>query len=301
MRVLNFGSLNIDYVYQVDEFLLPGETKSALARNIIPGGKGLNQSIALANAGAEVYHAGIIGNDGEMLRDFLVKNGVHIDYLFSENDVGGNTIIQVDKNGQNKIILYSGTNKKFTKGLIDNALAGFGKGDILLVQNEINLVDYIIEKASEKGLNTIFNAAPISKEVIDYPLDLVNWLIVNEIEGAVLAGTSKPDEILANLGKRYKNSTIFLTLGPEGCCCSSKEGVYKMGAIPVERVVDTTAAGDTFIGYLIQAYIDGLSIADAMTKASVASSLSIQRLGAASSIPNSVEVEKALIEWKSVN
>ena len=299
MRVLNFGSLNIDYVYQVDEFLLPGETKSALSRSIIPGGKGLNQSVALACAGAEAYHAGIIGNDGALLRDFLLKNKVHADYLLSEDDVGGHTIIQVDNSGQNKIILFGGTNKKFTKEFVDKTLAHFGKDDILLVQNETNLVEYILERASKLGLKTVFNAAPISKEVIHYPLDLVDWLIVNEVEGAELAGTSDPDGILKNLGDRYVNSTIFLTLGPDGCCCSSKDGVFKMEAIPVEKVVDTTAAGDTYIGYLIQAYIDGLSLKEAMMKASVASSLSIQRFGAATSVPSSAEVEKAYSEWKA--
>ena len=299
MRILNFGSLNIDYVYQVDEFLLPGETKHALSRNVMPGGKGLNQSVALAKAGAEVYHAGIIGNDGDILRDFFIKNGVNVDFLFSENDVGGHTIIQVDQNGQNKILLYGGTNQKFTKEFIDKTLAHFGKNDILLVQNETNLVDYIIERAFKKGLKTIFNAAPISKEVINYPLELVNWLIVNEIEGAMLAGTEEPGEILKKLGEKYIDSTIFLTLGPEGSCCSSKGNVIKIEAIPVERVVDTTAAGDTFIGFLIQAYIDGLSKKEAMIKASVASSLAIQKLGAATSIPSSSEVEKIFREWKS--
>ena len=296
MRVLNFGSLNTDYVYRIDEFLLPGETKPALSRSIIPGGKGLNQSVALACAGAEVYHAGIIGNDGKLLRDFLLDKGVRVDYLLSEDDVGGHTIIQVDKKGQNKIILYGGTNRKFTKDFVDKTLADFGKDDILLVQNETNLVDYIIERASVKGLKTVFNAAPIGKEVIGYPLELVDWLIVNEVEGAVLAGTTEPDGILKNLGERYKNSTVFLTLGPDGCRCWSKDGVVKMKAIPVEHVVDTTAAGDTFIGYLIQAYICGLSMRDAMLKAQIASSLSIQKLGAATSVPSSAEVEKAYTE-----
>jgi len=301
MRVLNFGSLNTDYVYRIDEFLLPGETKPALSRNIIPGGKGLNQSVALACAGAEVYHAGIIGNDGKLLRDFLLKNNVHVDYLLTDNEVGGHTIIQVDKNGQNKIILFGGTNRKFSRQFIDKTLTGFGRGNILLVQNETNLVDYIIERASEKKLKTVFNAAPIGKDVINYPLDLVDWLIVNEVEGAELAGTDNPEDILKNLGEKYKNTTIFLTLGPEGCCCRSKDGIVKMGAVPVEKVVDTTAAGDAFIGYLIKAHIDGLSIEEAMLKASVASSLSIQKFGAATSIPSSGEVEKALLELKSGN
>ena len=300
MRVLNFGSLNTDYVYQIDEFLLPGETKPALSRNIIPGGKGLNQSIALANAGAEVYHAGIIGNDGVILRDVLLKNNVNTDYILTQNDVGGHTIILVNNEGQNKIILYGGTNQKLDKEFVDKTLAGFGENDILLIQNETNLVDYIIKKASEKGLKTIFNAAPINKDVINYPLDLVNWLIVNEIEGAMLTGTNKPDEILNKLMKNFRNEMVILTLGIDGCCCSSKDGVFTMGAIPVDPVVDTTAAGDTFIGYFIKANIDGFSIKEAMIKASVASSLSIQKLGAATSIPSSAEVEAAFEKWKSI-
>ena len=298
MRVLNFGSLNIDYVYQIDEFLVPGETKSAISRNIIPGGKGLNQSVALANAGVNVYHAGIIGNDGEIIRDFLLKSNVHINYLLSENDTGGHTIIQVNKNGENKIILYGGTNKKLTRGFIDKTIADFSAGDILLVQNETNLVDYIIKRAAEGGLITVFNAAPINKDVINYPLELVNWLIVNEVEGEMLAGSNKPEEILKNLKEKFKNEMIVLTLGSEGCCCSSKDGFFSMGSIPVETVVDTTAAGDTFIGYLIQTYIETKSIKEAMIKASVASSLSIQKLGAATSIPSSAEVNVSYEQWK---
>lgn len=298
MRVLNFGSINIDYVYQIDEFLVPGETKTALSRNIIPGGKGLNQSVALANAGIDVYHAGIIGNDGKIIRDFLIKSNVNIDYLLTENDIGGHTIIQVNKKGENKIILYGGTNQKLSKEFIDKTLAGFDPGDLLLVQNETNLIDYIIKKASERGLKTIFNAAPINKNVIDYPLELVNWLIVNEVEGAMLAGSEKPEEILIALQEKYKNEVVVLTLGAEGCCCSSKDGVFAMRAIPVETVVDTTAAGDTFIGYLLQTYIDTLSIKEAVKKATLASSLSIQKLGAATSIPSLAEVNAYYKEWK---
>jgi ribokinase len=297
MRVINFGSLNIDYVYRVDEFLLPGETKPALSRDIIPGGKGLNQSIALALAGVEVYHAGIIGNDGALLRDVLNKSGVRADYLSSRDDTGGHTVIQVNNAGQNMILLYGGTNRMFTKEYIDETMAHFGKGDMLLLQNEINLAPYIIERAHSLGLKTVFNAAPINAEVKTYPLELLDWLIVNEIEGAALAGTDKPQEILRVLSEKYKRAIIFLTLGPDGCLCKSKDGVSGVKAIPVAPVVDTTAAGDTFIGYLIQSYLKGSSLKDAMFCASVASSLSIQKLGAASSIPVRTGVDKSVKDW----
>ena len=185
MTVTNFGSVNIDHVYQMEHFVAPGETVSCIDLNHYCGGKGLNQSIALRRSGVNVRHAGCIGYNGEALKEKLMQFGVDCSKLMEINGDTGHTIIQVDKKGQNKILLYGGTNQKMTMDYVDRTLADFGKGDILLVQNETNLVAYIIERASERGLKTVFNAAPISNEVINYPLRLVDWLIVN---GSVYTG-----------------------------------------------------------------------------------------------------------------
>ncbi len=158
MKILNFGSLNIDNVYKVDKFLLPGETKLSLDFAKHSGGKGLNQSISAAKAGNEVFHAAYLGNDGQFLKDTLANNGVNVDYIKQHEETSGHAIIQVDAKGQNCILLYGGTNQCLTKEYIDGVLDSFGNEGIVLLQNETNLVGYIIAKAYERGLQVALNA-----------------------------------------------------------------------------------------------------------------------------------------------
>ena len=145
MKVLNFGSLNLDYVYSVDHMVAPGETLASSGMNTFCGGKGLNQSIALAKAGVDVYHAGMIGEEGDILLKACKEGGVNADYIKSIPGKSGHTIIQVDKNGQNCILLYGGANRSITKEYVDEVLAHFEKGDILLLQKAIYMLDYIID------------------------------------------------------------------------------------------------------------------------------------------------------------
>jgi len=285
VKIINFGSLNIDYVYRVDRFLLPGETRPAKTRSIHAGGKGLNQSIALARAGAKVYHAGITGNDGALLIETLQESGVDIVYLKKTEDVGGHTVIQVDDNGENTILLFGGTNRALTKEYIDGVLQHFSKNDIVLLQNEVNLAEYIIEKAFDSGMRVAFNAAPIDTGVKHYPLEKTSWLIVNEIEGGELTGKEKPEEILKTLGSKYPATAILLTLGEHGShyLCGNEE-LY-VPACKVQNIADTTGAGDTFTGYFLHAVTEGNPVIKALETASKASALAIQKNGAASSIP----------------
>ena len=150
MKVLNYGSLNVDYVYSVDHIIVGGETQHSSKLEVFSGGKGLNQSIALAKAGVPVYHAGIVGSDGDILLDACKEAGVNTKYIRRLPVKGGHTMIQVDKNAQNCIILYGGTNQMQTREFVDEVLADFGEGDYLLLQNEINMLDYIIDQAYEK-------------------------------------------------------------------------------------------------------------------------------------------------------
>ena len=150
MKVLNFGSLNLDYVYQVESILIPGETQASKDRKTFCGGKGLNQSIALAKAGIPVFHAGMIGEEGDILLETCRENGVNTDFIRKIQGPGGHTVIQVDKNGQNCILLFGGSNRSITREFVDEVLSAFEKGDILLLQNEINELDYIIDQAYEK-------------------------------------------------------------------------------------------------------------------------------------------------------
>lgn len=283
-KILNFGSLNLDQVYRVDAFVQPGETKSSLSLETHCGGKGLNQSVAAARAGAEVWHAGLIGCDGDMLYDKLEENGVNLTLIERSADVSGQAIIQVDNSGQNCILLYGGTNQALTEAYIDRALAAFGSEGLVLVQNETNLVGTIIERAHQKGLMVAINAAPMNDKVFSYPLEHVDWLVVNEIEGAAIAGCEHEADILPALSKRYPKMNVLLTLGKRGAVCARGNERAKSGIYDV-KVADTTAAGDTFLGYFLTEALDGKSLGDALALATVASSMCVQVMGAADSVP----------------
>ena len=292
-RILNFGSLNLDQVYRVDAFVQPGETKSSLSLVTHCGGKGLNQSVAASRAGAEVWHAGKIGTDGDMLEKKLRENGVDCSLLEHSRGVSGHAIIQVDNSGQNCILLYGGTNQELTEDSIDRALDAFGNDGLVLVQNETNLVGSIIHKAHKRGLLVAINAAPMDEKVFGYPLELVDWLIVNEIEGACIAKCEFEVDILPKLNKLYPNMNVLLTLGKRGAVCvrgaeQARSGIYST------KVVDTTAAGDTFLGYFLTEALDQKSLSDALALATAASSICVGVMGAADSVPLRVEVLSAI-------
>ncbi len=292
-RILNFGSLNLDQVYRVDAFVQPGETKSSLSLETHCGGKGLNQSVAAARAGAEVWHAGMIGCDGDMLYEKLRENGVNLSLTERADGVSGHAIIQVDNKGQNCILLYGGTNQALTEDYIDRALAAFGSEGLVLVQNETNLVGAIMQKAHARGLKVAINASPMDEKILTYPLELVDWLVVNEIEGAAIANCEFEVDILPQLAKRYPNMNVLLTLGKRGAICARGQECATSGIYSV-KVVDTTAAGDTFLGYFLTEALDGKSLSDALNLATAASSLCVQVMGASDSVPLRSEVLHAI-------
>ena len=289
MKVLNFGSVNIDYVYQMEHFIRPGETAPCKALTTGCGGKGLNQSIALAKAGTKVYHAGLYGREGQFLLDKMNAAGVDTGLMRLGEGPNGHAIIQVEKSGQNCIILYGGTNRQVTDGYVDEVLAHFEKGDVLVLQNEINHMPDLMKKAHEKGLRIAFNAAPYGPEVLEYPLETVTWLIVNEVEGAGLSGKEDFDEIAETLVRKYPGVTVMLTMGKNGCLYKSAAETVRVPACRVDAV-DTTAAGDTFIGYFVRGMIEGLPVRDTLQQATVASAIAVTRPGAADSVPALEEV-----------
>ncbi len=293
MRVLNIGSLNIDYVYRVSRFIRAHETMPVMSRSVHCGGKGLNQSIAAAKAGLSVYHAGMIGPEGGILRDMLAENGVDTSFVRSGEEPGGHTVIQVTDDGENCILLYGGTNRMLTTEFVDETLAGFSPGDALILQNEVNLMPYILRRAADKGMRVAFNAAPMDASVLSYPLETVAWLVVNEVEGAALAGCEAPEAILDALCARYPDTAIVLTLGADGAMLRDSYGTIAVPAYPVTPV-DTTGAGDTFLGYFLSGALNGATSAEAMRFASAASAITILRPGAADSIPRRREVLAAV-------
>lgn len=292
MKVLNFGSLNMDYVYQVDHILEPGETLTSSDRNTFCGGKGLNQSIALARAGIPVYHAGLIGEGGDPLLAACEENGVNTEFIRRVEGPCGHTMIQVDKNGQNCILLFGGSNRCVTREFADEVLSHFEKDDILVLQNEINELDYIIDRAYERGMRIVLNPSPYDSALDACDLSKVSLFLVNEIEGFQITGEKEPEKIFAAIRARYPGAGIVLTLGGEGSVYQDETGVYRQGIYKV-KAVDTTAAGDTFTGYFISSILEGMTPAEGLSLAAKASAIAVSRPGATASIPRREEVLQA--------
>ena len=293
MRVLNFGSLNMDYTFKVDHFVQAGETMSAQSMRVNAGGKGLNQSVALAKAGAETYHAGCVGEGGQMLVDLLREAGVDTTHIMPVDEPQGNAIIQVNTHGQNCIIIYAGSNRCVTKEQVASTFENFGEGDYLLLQNEINCLAEIVDAAAERGMVICLNPSPYDERLRGVDLSKVSLLIVNEVEAAGIAGVSDPESVWEVLHARYPEMALVETLGELGSVAFSGDIRVDQAAFTCEAV-DTTGAGDTFTGYLIAKMMEGCSIEESMAWASVASGIAVTRPGAAPSIPTSDEVEAML-------
>lgn len=291
MKILSFGSLNLDKVYSVAHFVRPGETLSADALHEFCGGKGLNQSIALARAGVDVFHAGCVGAaDGGMLLDALHAASVDTTFVHQLPCSTGHAIIQVDPSGQNCILLFGGANHQVSTQQIDETLEAFGAGDILVLQNEISNLDYLIRKAHRKELVIVLNPSPMTEAIRSLPLELVSYFLLNELEARELCGTDAEEaQFPAMLLKKYPGSHILLTLGSRGCIYQDQQGMIIHPAYRV-NAVDTTAAGDTFTGYFIAAIASGASVSEALSLASSAAAISVSRSGASASIPTMDEV-----------
>ncbi len=296
MKIINFGSLNIDNVYNVREFVRPGQTIHARDYHVAAGGKGLNQSIAAARAGAQVLHAGMIGSGGTFLTDILQEAGVDTSQVRTLDAPSGHTVIEVNAEGQNRIIVYGGTNQMLTDTYIDTVLAQGMPEDVTLLQNETNLIASIITKSHEKGMLVAFNPSPMPEDLTTVPLDLVDYFIVNELEAAQLVGM-QPDAsyetILDRLAVEYPHATVIMTLGHNGVLYSQKETRLSHPVFKV-TAVDTTAAGDTFCGYFLAAVCRNTSVETALREASAASAITVSRPSAAPSIPLYAEVQQFL-------
>lgn len=286
-RILNFGSLNIDYVYDVPAFVKKGETVSSYKRSTFTGGKGLNQTVAMQRAGLKVWHAGMIGEEGVFLKEYLDNEGADTSLIKTVSESTGHAVIQRDIDGDNCILLYGGANRQITKEYVDTVLAGFDDGDFIVLQNEISELKYIIDRASEKGMKVILNPSPINEEIFKLSLLKVDIFFVNEIEGAALAGCSEGEDASIMTGKildKFPDSLTVLTLGEKGAVCRDKDGYTAVEAKKV-KAVDTTAAGDTFTGYFLAGLVLGMSNKECMELATEASAITVTRPGAAPSIP----------------
>lgn len=296
MKILNIGSLNIDRVYRVERFVRPGETIKARSYAESYGGKGLNQSVSLARAGADVWHVGAVGDDGQALVSLLKGAGADCRFVECVGGPTGHAVIQVDDTGQNDIIICGGSNDELSRELIDRALAEVGAGDAVLLQNETSNVGYAMRVAKERGAVVIFNPSPINESALALDLDLVDLFIVNEHEASALTGVNVNEgafSLIEALRSRFDGARIVLTLGSAGSCYADCECTVRCDAVCVETV-DTTGAGDTFCGYFLASLMHGAEVAESLACASAASALSVMREGAAQSIPAVEEVMEFL-------
>lgn len=291
MKVLCFGSLNIDYTYRVDHFVGKGETLAAESLQVFSGGKGLNQAIALARAGAETWMAGAVGEDGRFLLEELAAADVRTDHVSILQQVRtGNAIIQNDKTGDNCILLYGGANRAITEAQADAALGHFCAGDWLLLQNEINQLPYIMRQAHARGMKIAFNPSPMEARVLDFPLEYVDLFLLNRVEAAQLAGQDgAADDLLRVLREKFPGAAVVLTLGEQGAVYADSEQTIRQAAYPAEAV-DTTAAGDTFTGFFLASLLRSEGVPQAMERAARAAAIAVTRRGAAPSIPTLAEL-----------
>lgn len=289
MTIYNFGSINLDRLYQLDHFVRPGETMASNSYQCLLGGKGANQSVALAKAGANVKHVGAIHHSDQAIIKQLESLGVDTGLIAQIDVPTGHAIIQLNQEAENSIILYQGANHALTEEQIDNVLSNASEGDWVLLQNETNLIEYTMRKAQEYGVKVAFNPAPMDAELTKNVLDLVDLLIVNEVEAMDLIGTSDIDSTIEAFPKAYPELAVLMTLGKAGVCYFNGNEKLSVKAFSV-KAVDTTAAGDTFIGFCLASLMNGDDITQSITRACAASAICVTRLGAASSIPTQDEV-----------
>ena len=293
MAVINFGSINVDHVYQVDHFVQPGETLASSDYQRLLGGKGANQSIALARAGSEVWHVGKVNEADATFKQTLIRENINCKHVSCTETASGHAIIQVTPSGENAIVLFGGANHELTSKDIMYALDGAKSSDWVLTQNETSGIDQVLLQAKEKGLKVAFNPAPMTESVKHLPHHCIDLLIVNEVEAEEISGHENLDKIEAYFRQEWPHAEVLITLGKAGVRMLKKDKTIDVPAFEV-TAVDTTAAGDTFIGYFLSAYADHSDSKSALLKACAASALAVTKAGAAQSIPTKEEVSRFL-------
>ena len=290
MKICSFGSLNLDHIYRVEEIVRPAETIGSFGTQNVCGGKGLNQSIAMARAGAQVWHAGNVGDDeaGAVLTAALQAEKIDTSLIRKLPVPSGHAIIQINAQGENAIIVFGGANQQVTQEQIDAVFAQFEPGDLLVLQNEVNCLPQIIRCAHARGMKIALNPSPITAALREVPVDLCDILFVNEIEAGQFCNTERAS--LEQLAERFPSAMLVYTMGSRGAAVYADGKTYHQDAVRV-KAVDTTGAGDTFTGYFLAAVCEGMEIPDALKLATKAAAISVTRAGASVSIPARAEVE----------
>ena len=303
-KIAVLGSLNLDTTYHVTRFPQPGETISANDKSSAPGGKGANQAVAAVRSGAQVAFIGMVGedNEGKFMREALQEDGIDTKFLQNDPRHGtGSAIITLDANGQNDIMVYAGANFGMDESLLKGTDDLFKDCDFLIAQFETPqaVTAAAFKQAKAHGVTTILNPAP-AKEILPELLAVTDVVIPNESESEVLTGIAVDSEAAmlktADYFKAHGVNNLLITLGSRGVFYCTPHGHGMVPAFKV-KAVDTTAAGDTFIGALASQLATDLSnVADALVYAQRASSLTVQKMGAMPSIPTEAEVRAALAD-----
>lgn len=283
--ILNFGSINIDHVYSVEHFVRPGESLTCPQYQIFAGGKGFNQSIAIARSGAKVKHVGLIGKDGLWLKELLQNEKINVDYLEIREGATGHAMIQVDQKGENCIIIYGGTNKEFDLKFIEQIFLSDKECDKVLLQNEVNAINLIIDKAFQNNREIILNPSPFTTDLLNLPFAKINKLILNEIECQQLGQAEDLSVAIKNIIKKTPKIEIILTKGKAGVLFATQKSTQEFKAYLVTNPIDTTAAGDTFTGFFLGGLEKGMMVTESINLGMKAAALCIQKKGAANSIP----------------
>ncbi|MBT2229895.1 ribokinase [Nonomuraea sp. NEAU-A123] len=289
-----FGSANMDLVAYVSQAPKRGETVTGREFRTIPGGKGANQAIAAARAGSVVAFLGAVGDDGfgAEMRTSMAEAGVDVERLRQVPGPSGIAHIVVDDDGGNSIIVVPGANGTVT-GPTDDDVAVIADSQALLLQLELpmNAVIAAAQAGQASGVPVILTPAP-AQPLPDALLEAVTLIVPNEHEAAAITGAASADAALEALLERVPE--VVITLGSEGALYGSRSGErLRVPAVQV-KAVDTTAAGDTFVGALAVARTEGLPAAAALRFASAAAALSVQREGASTSMPSRAEIDDSL-------
>ena len=288
MTIFNLGSINLDYFYRLPHLVSAGETLAANDFNIALGGKGANQSVALAKAGADVFHIGAFGQKDAIYLQEMQNAGVNLDFVALLDMPSGHAIIMVDdKTGENQIILSPSANYNIEQKQIKKALQKANSSDWALAQNETCLVEPFLSLAEQQGLRICYSAAPFVAEQTAGLLPLTDLLIVNEGEAAALSDYIEKD--ITTLGLPH----LIITLGSKGARYRGEQGCFSVAPFKV-TAIDTTGAGDTFLGFVLASLSDGQTMQQAMRYASAAAALQITRQGALPAIPSWAEVTSFL-------
>ena len=289
MKVIVIGSLNKDIVFEVESIVNEGQTISSKTQSEYIGGKGFNQSVALSYAYPNVYYYCNLNKNDKYIEYQMKKYNFKKDYIQKIEEPTGIAFIQVNKNGENAIVISKNANNCIDFDHVKNILEDFNKDDLVLLQNEINDVEKIIDLCQEKGISVALNPSPVEGITMDL-VSKVKYLIANLEEFLSITRCTDLEQGIKVFRKGNLDTQLIITLGKEGALYNYKKTVKAIGI--ETNAVDTTCAGDTFLGYFLGSLLNGLSVEESLDKANLAASLCIQKKGASNSIPTLNEVIK---------